>query len=226
MDIVSVLLILLGLLLLAASIIAVIYPLKKTPLNTRKKGLFGIAGSIVTIIIGGALLPPTTDTKPVEQKTATNAAPEPVKSQPKSLKDSDNKIQSVEVSDKTLKIHVHFEVVLDDKSLISDAGFILKTIGNAIKDGAQEAANVENVKVIFTTKVIDKLGNESTATYMTLTFPASDLKAANYTNLTSQMVMNLATNASLSPVGKNAALQYCSKNGQDARAFCLLALSQ
>ena len=226
MDIISVLLILFGILLFAASVIATIYPLKKTPLNTRKRGLIGIGGSIVAVIIGGALLPPTSNTKQENQKAATNAVAEPIKSQPKALKDNDKQIQSVEVSDKTLQIHVHFDVVMDDKSLISNAGFILKTIGTAIKDGAQEAANVEKIKVIFTTKVIDKLGNESTATYMTLTFPASDLKAANYENLTSSMLLNLATNASLSPVGKNAALQYCSKNGQDARAFCLMALSQ
>ncbi|MBP6876576.1 MAG: hypothetical protein KBC34_01020 [Phenylobacterium sp.] len=142
---------------------------------------------------------------------------------PPSIKAADKSIESVEVAGPNLIIHAYIADPVSKKLVVTQAGQILEAVGKALKKGvAEDGPEIQNIDLMTDVAIIDRLGNEQRRPFLNISVSAADLRAANYDNLTTFGVLNLAHEVGWSTwVGGESAEAWCEDNAQYAHGFCV-----
>lgn len=206
----------------AVALFSFFKPLPKLRLASRKASGVLAALSVGSCIAGGAVMPTPASPPPIEAAPKVAAAP----ALP-SLKASDKIIESVEISPPNLIVKAYIPTAWDGPQFVSIAGLAAVEIGKAMKQGVvEDGPGIEYVLIQFETGGYDRLGNDVRVDFMNLVLPASDLRAANYKNLSYFDVLNLAHEVSWGQrAGADAIVGWCEKNIEFGREFCLKAAS-
>ena len=214
--------------LFATAAFAMFKPLPKLRMGSRKAAAVGMALSVGSCVMGGALMPPTTAEDAPEQaavEAAAPAAPAPPAELP-TLASRVRTIREASVAGSQLNVRIFIDSAWDDAAYVDAAGLAVTDIARALQKGVREdGPDVQRVSVEVHVAGVDRLGNDTELHLMGAHFPAADLRAAKTQNLSDARMLNLASDAwSGSPAGTEALSAWCERNLQDAMQFCQLAL--
>ncbi|MCA1199158.1 zinc ribbon domain-containing protein [Sphingomonas sp. R647] len=108
---------------------------------------------------------------------------------------------------------------------VERAGEAVEKLGKALKSGMPgPTAETKYVQVVVRGPTLGRLGEEDTSKYFQMRFSVSDLRRANYDNLTWFDILNLADEIYIARVADPAVAQFCTSYADGARNFCRQAL--
>jgi len=141
---------------------------------------------------------------------------------PTSIRTVDRSITRIERDGEQLWIFSTLpEAVTGDQGYLISAADVSARIGKGVKaELAGAPKNLSGINIKFRVPGADRLGNPGTANFMTIEYPASDLRAANYKGLEPLGVLNLASSVSIYP--SKDVRDFCKGGGLDD--FCAKAL--
>lgn len=221
------LLILFGFALFVAALVAMFKPLPRLRMATRKAAAIGMALSVGSCIVGGAISPADPDA-PSAVADADSEVVEPAPAPPAELKSltAIRAVRSADVAGTQINTRIFIESAWDDVGFVDAAGRALTDISEALQDGVREdAPKIETVSFEVHVAGTDRLGNDTDLHLLGATFAAADLRAAKTDNLSNARMLNLATNAwAGSGAGRQAITAWCGKNIAEAEQFCRMVL--
>jgi hypothetical protein len=242
---VGALLILIGALAFLISLVALIRPIPRLGLRNRKLAALAAVAAFVVFRVGVAIEPfpePSTAAEPQRHSgpamagpappgaAATSKAkqPSPAPAPPKpSLRSANKYVLDVSAKGGVLSVELMLPQPLFTTGYIDLAADSIEDLGASIQGGAAEADAVDRVSAVFFADAKDRLGNMTKSWMMTLNYPAADLRAARFNNLSVAETLDLADTAELSPAAESVLLAWCRKRepGDPGTRFCLQALT-
>lgn len=232
MAFVALIVIFAGFLLLLMVVVSVIRPYRIgrfKSFRSRKAILISapaiIAGTIISVgmlsAIDGAFSR-TTGSREADVVQTESPVEAVVASMP-SLRDADSCVQAVQMANGVLSVECYIMAGWDHKGLVDEAGRVAEAIGEDLQSGVGEGSGVNFVLITYSTDTTDRSGHESMDNYLSVRFPAADIRAAKFENLRNSRVLNLADAVSVPPAGVKSLSAWCANNEEGGAAFCAKA---
>ena len=183
--------------------------------------------SVATGIAGFITIGATAPSQPAAPAVTASPSPAAQAAKP-SLKDASSDIRRIEAIGPNLNVEVFIETAWDEVGFVKSAAMVTQAIGKQLRAGAAEVtAQTKNVNVIVRVPTTDRLGKDGEGRLATITFPLSDLREANFDNLSFGRTLNLASDVDAGGgMGRVAIAKYCGdpERLSEAPQFCTLAL--
>lgn len=208
----------------SVSFVAIIRPLPKLWLGTRKKALQGLGASFLLLILAMFVIPPVEEETGGDAVQVADQQPQVEVSQGK-IATADSQIAKVQVTEMTsyASIQVDLKASWSEKDMPTQAAMVIEEVGKVLKKGAAEIPpEIERINFWFTYPMIDRYGNESRSQIFNITFKADELRKVNYGKVPTNQVLDLGSNFSFGGMaGREAAAAYCGDDGRSwSPVFC------
>lgn len=217
-----------GILLLACftvllfSVIALIVPLPKLKLPTRKSAVKGLGLALGLFVATAIVIPKdASNNRIAKSEQSAKARPDSEKG---TVLASNRKIAEVNVTPETkfANIKIDLAAIWSDASLPSHAAMIVEDIGKAVKKGASDVPpEIETINFWFTGPTIDQYGNDDRSTLLQFRIKTSDLRLMNYGKLPPQSLLEFAYDIQVSVPARSGVEEYCAENRSTNRNFCI-----
>ncbi len=157
--------------------------------------------------------------------TCSSTPPTESAAKPGSIATATPQVKKVEKSGRTLRVELMLADAWDEPAYIDALAREVEAVGKVLKAKAvEDGPEIEEVFFHVETAGTDRLGNTITLTLANLTFPAADLRAANYEGLSNGRLLNLADQFwPAGAAGRQSFEMWCAKNSADASVFCAKA---
>lgn len=204
---------------LSASIIALVRPLPKVGLGSRKKAVQGL-GVAFALFVAMVIVMPKPDSGEPEKEAAPAGTIAAV----------DSQIAHVKVTEATsyASIKVDLKQSWSAKDMPTQAAMVIEEVGKALKKGSPEIPpEIERINFWFTLPMVSVSGEESRAQVFNITFKADDLRGVDYGAVPTNRVLDLGDKISFGGMaGRDAAAEYCGADGHGwSPGFCRQVLS-
>lgn len=190
--------------------------------GAKRKGAAGCA--IAGLVFLFAVIALTTCIGQVA-KHAPPPAPPPPKDLATDLMGVHN-ISDVKLFEGGIELRIYIKDAWDEASYLDETFETVKQVGIVLqRDRQLVPASTVNVFFMLDTDVQDRLGNTSRDKVLSVAYPASDLLAANFSNLNAAEVADLANGGGASSgAGARIISAWCSKpsNADRAARYCAM----
>ncbi|WP_145902192.1 hypothetical protein [Sphingobium sp. MI1205] len=207
------------LIVLVASIIALVRPLPKVGLGTRKRALGGVGIAFALFILTAAVMP--------APKAAADIAQAKRKAAPAgTVAASNDQIAEVNAYAETkfASVKVDLQQGWDGSDLPVQAAMVVEAAGKAIKAGASDIPqSVDRIDFWFTAPLVDQYGKESRSKVLQFEIKPADLRAVQYENIAPQGLLEFADDVYVRVAARQAVADYCADNERTNRLFCAKA---
>lgn len=221
-DFIAVMFLLASVVVLVLSVIALIKPIPKLKLPTRKSALKGIALAVGLFVATLIAIPK--DASPDADAPAENAKAE---NHIGTVAASNSKIAEVRVTEETKFASVKIDLgeIWSEANLPTHAALVVEDVGKAIKKGASDIpAEIETINFWFTGPTIDNYGNEGRGSLLQFRMKIEDLKMVNYGKISAQSLLEFAYDIEIRVRARAGVAQYCVKhNATTNPKFCAVA---
>lgn len=206
------------LIVFVASIIALVRPLPKVGLGTRKRALGGVGIAFALFILTAAVMPAPN----VAADTQANRKAAPAGT----VAASDDQIAEVNAYAETkfASVKVDLQQGWDGSDLPVQAAMVVEAAGKAIKAGASDVPqSVDRIDFWFTAPLVDQYGKESRSKVLQFEIKPADLRAVQYENIAPQGLLEFADDVYVRVAARQAVADYCADNERTNRLFCAKA---
>lgn len=218
-DFIAGILLLACIVVLVCSVIALIVPMPKLKLPTRKSALKGLGLAFVLFVATGIVIP-----KDDQNDASETPAKEMAGSQKGTVLASNKKIAEVNVTPETKFANVKIDLtsIWSDADLPTHAAMIVEDIGKAIKAGASDVPpEIETINFWFTGPTIDQYGNDDRSSLLQFRIKTSDLRLVNYGKLPPQSLLEFAYDIDVRMPARAGVQEYCTENRSTNPKFCI-----
>lgn len=218
--------------------VSVVRPFRSTPINSRGRAAGVVLGSVVLLLVAGALLP-SVPAEPATQRalqpqaavSSTSAKAPPAPDELARLLDQVGRVRHithVALQGRTLAVSAAIEP-LDAQLYLTDSADLVAALGKVLrKEPASAAHPINDVQLLVSGPAQDRLGRSTSQPFIQLIFPADDLRQAEFDNLSYAGTLDLASDIGLqNGAGLDAVRAFCGGNlGASSRTFCPFLQSQ
>jgi hypothetical protein len=175
----------------------------------------GLVAFIVLILILSALGGRVQE----EERQAAQAAPA---AGPPMVATADSSVRSASVEGADLNVDVLISSAWTSADYAPQTGIIVEALGKALQAGAGGAGTAEHLVLRVHAPGKDRLGNATEVNLYTVFFDISDLRAAQFDNLTYGETLNLATGLAVATAGRAVMIEYCAsdRGARQSPRFC------
>ncbi|GLV28480.1 hypothetical protein TomTYG75_10020 [Sphingobium sp. TomTYG75] len=203
------------LIVFVASIIALVRPLPKVGLGTRKRALSGVGVAFALFIVTAAVMPP-----PTSSADAADAGQAPAKG---TVAASDEQIAEVKAfaDTKFASVKVDLKQGWSEEDLPVQAAMVVEAAGKAIKAGAADLPPpIETIDFWFTAPLFDLYGKESRSKVLQFRVKTADLRQVQYGKIAPQGMLEFAEDVYVRPAARQGVAEYCADNMRSNGLFC------
>lgn len=204
-----------------ASLIAIIRPLPKVALGTRRRALGGLGVAFGLFILTAAIMPPPK--AGANDGSAAQDGPKPAQG---TVKASDAQIASVDAYAETkfASVKVDLDQGWSGEDLPVQAAMVVEAAGKAIKAGASDVPpTVETVAFWFTAPTVDLYGKEARNKVLQFRVKAADLTQVQYGKIAPQGILEFADDIEVKGAARQPINDYCAENAISNALFCAQA---
>lgn len=198
------------------SLVALVRPLPKVGMGTRKRALCGIGVAFGLFILTAAIMPAPKNDSGSERKAANHASKGSVAA-------ADDQIAEVNsfAETKHASIKVDLKQGWDADDLPVQAAMVVEAAGEAMKAGASDMPKeVDTIAFWFTAPVTDPYGNETRSKVLEFTVHAADLRQVQYGKIAPQGLLEFADDIEVRPAARQGVADFCADSGSSNRLFC------
>ena len=200
-----------------ASMIALVKPLPKLKMGTRKRALGGLGIALALFVVTGLVIP-----APKSGATSSATAADE-NSGAGTVKASDAQIASVDAyeSTKFASVKVDLKQGWSADDLPVQAAMVVEAAGKAIKAGARDIpADVETVAFWFTAPTVDLYGKESRSKVLQFRVKTADMKQVEYGKIPPQGMLEFADDVEVKLAARDGINDFCAENERSNALFC------